>query len=1121
MNALAQAIRMAGMFLPWLLVLSIGCARAQEPPKEPAQTDVDEKAKAECTALAPANTSSEDIPCASSPAACEAWRRFRSVHPAPYQALAVSGDLGTGERVVIISEPPPTLTDSEADKLVAEVFRNVDGKAERIRYSTGLDGWLEDVVVRVRVDSSRLLKVSDGRGSFEQLPAALVDRLAFLHFSFHGTLDGFYVETINESLPERPQLKDLSVSAAEVNKWVRGANSKWRSPADKQVTGRTWAQVMSAPTSDAWLSEDGMLVALVIRPSWKPEQLAPAFRRFAVASDFLVGSIGVANGGFVLLGRSRQIPLVDLPPMRVESLTILLKNRGKPVVQSYERQRLFAGKIREGENKGWDWAPIKLSAHLEDSEFGTLLNLSDQVLKSWSECNHVAYKAFDYPARSFPFEDISASGLMSFLSPELIFNWNTRGFSTVAAMPVGKVVTSYRTGALPVSYIVPGLPAGKKDNAKSEGLRQLFADLARETTRSASEAGTQYFGGTGDPILARTVQYVFLLQSINEFLPGPAPSGDKTKSRSDLAVDVLRRRAQTWIDEVDKPTPEMDPRVAQALRTALRESGVPPARLVDLLAAPEIATREIIRIEAEVETQAAAFGQRIEAHEQLQVKLAEAARRSNAAFAAWCRARSGSLKEEGDRTVCRYQGRERLAEDSHYRDQDTDFISDNLPRYREYERDLETAEAAVKNLARARAQLVREMKVAEEVGDIVRSVAAYQASLDAILSEVLAAGARRPANGTLRTPTVVLSRNVANAGSVGGHNIDSKPWVANPAAGSRALFDLRGSQPSLQVPAGQIGNSTAIARAEVSGKAAMTTPPRPPHEALEIKAENRDNILDRMRRDLIAAEEPAAGAEVLKRAELCECDVYVERMAGETSTIVSMKPPPPVKRVVLGTSQVVEHLAGLSGDRRVIMAGYTPDGAGAIGQSAVNLSGSQPAARGTMFERLTNGVRALFGEARTSSIAEVLEGGGRYTIHAEVREGSVPQAKLAVLLREKQRWSGATIQGREGNQPGSELVEIRFRQRPGKPLAVESIDIVVAKGASSNVTVLPTVTNTVRSLGNSDVAIEAGAKRIVQEVERKLPSMTIEFVLKQPGIHKAELGGTWYARARAIENVLP
>lgn len=1106
--------------LVFSVVLWVVCVRAQDLPKDPSQIETDDTANAECSAPSAISTASGDIPCVSSPAVCENWRRFRSVHPAPYQGIAVSDDLGNGERVVIISEPPPTLSSSEADTVVAEVFRNVDGKAERIRYPTGLDGWLEDVVVRVRVEPSGLLRVSDGQGSSQQLPFALIDRLAFLHFVFHGTLDGFYVERIDGLPPEGPRLSDLSVSAAEIDKWIRSADTKWRRPADKQVRGRTWAQVLSAQNNDIWFSEDGMLVAIVIPASWKPAQLATSFRRFSVASDFLVGSIGITSGGFVLLGRSRQIPLAELPPMRVESLMLLLKNRGQPVVQSYERQRLFAGKILEGENKDWDWAPIKLSAHLEDSEFGTLLNLSDQILKSWSECNRIKYKEFDHPAHSFPFENISASGLISplTLSPKLIFNWNTRGFSTVAAMPVGKVITSYRTGALPVSYIVPGRPALEKEDAEYERPRQLFADWTQEVTKRASQIGTDYFGDSGDPILARTVQYVFLLQSIDEFMPPPARSTEKTYSRSELAVDVLRRRARTWLDEIDKANSKVDPRAAQTLRTVLHGSGVPPERLIDLLAAPEAATREIVRIEGEVETRLAALKPRLEAHKQLHEKLKEARRRSKEGFTEWCRSRSGSLNESGDHMNCSYRGRAGLAERS-YRDRHTDFIAENSPRYRQYEREIDTAVTTVNSLARAYTQLVREMKAAEAVGDIVKVIAADQASLDSVLSDIVVAGAQRPVIGTIRTPTVVLSRNVENTESVGGHSIDSKPLAAKSVSGSAASFDVRTSQPSLLVPSDHIGNSTAIARAEISGKAVSIAPPRPPEQALNVKAETpSENILDRMRRDLIAAEEPAVGAEVVNRAELCECDVYIERMAGETSTIVSMKPPPPVKRVVLGTSQVIEQLAALSGDKRVLMAGYTPDSASAISHSAVTLSRSQPMARGNLFERLAH---ALFGETSGRSVSEVLKVGERYTIRGEVREGSEPQTTLRELLREKQDWSRATVTSQKGNDTGSELVEIRFRQQTGKRLAVESIEVIAAKGTSSSVTILPTVANAVRNLGKRDVAIEDAANRIAQELKRKLPPMTIDFVLKQPVILEAGLRGPWYAQAQAAKDVLP
>ena len=46
---------------------------------------------------------------------------------------------------------------------------------------------------------------------------------------------------------------------------------------------------------------------------------------------------------------------------------------------------------------GKDYAPILLSDELWHTEYGNILNVTDQMLKSWSENGDVEYHTFTYP----------------------------------------------------------------------------------------------------------------------------------------------------------------------------------------------------------------------------------------------------------------------------------------------------------------------------------------------------------------------------------------------------------------------------------------------------------------------------------------------------------------------------------------------------------------------------------------------------------------------------------------------------------------------------------------------------------------------------------------------------
>ena len=69
-----------------------------------------------------------------------------------------------------------------------------------------------------------------------------------------------------------------------------------------------------------------------------------------------------------------------LPPLRVETILQLAAVGQDELSQSYERRNIISGRYDEKH----DWAPIYLSAALLDTEYGSLLNITDQLLKSWS-----------------------------------------------------------------------------------------------------------------------------------------------------------------------------------------------------------------------------------------------------------------------------------------------------------------------------------------------------------------------------------------------------------------------------------------------------------------------------------------------------------------------------------------------------------------------------------------------------------------------------------------------------------------------------------------------------------------------------------------------------------------
>jgi hypothetical protein len=217
-----------------------------------------------------------------------------------------------------------------------------------------------------------------------------------------------------------------------------------------------------------------------------------------VSSDAVFGGLWTHAGQAALVGRIRRTPLTHLPPLRFETFTLLATQRGDELAQSFERSAVFAGKLFDKDHFGQDWAPIFLSPVLEDTELGALLNITDQMLKSWSSAGRVDYLYFDYPKPAyFPFKGraiadvVRKSGVRS-----VLFNWNTSGSAAVVKMPEQSVLTLNVTTALPVTY-------GADGKTKAEG----GADMLKY-----EEEAFSYFAGLGDPNLARVAQYTAIYQ---------------------------------------------------------------------------------------------------------------------------------------------------------------------------------------------------------------------------------------------------------------------------------------------------------------------------------------------------------------------------------------------------------------------------------------------------------------------------------------------------------------------------------------------------------------------------------------------------------------------------------
>lgn len=410
------------------------------------------------------------------------WQAFRKKFPYHEQAVVLSDTFGDGCRTLIVSEPPPHVTLAGLEGVAPDVLSKHVVKRNRIGY----DGWTADIALT-------LPPMSD---------AALSDLVGYLHlYLFQSTYKAHAIK-LSDPLPARPDRLTLNVlpKPTEIKDWVLDKDEPLL-----PVEGGPEASfqgVLASGSPGVYFTKSPGLVAWSIPKGQPINGFAQEARRFVIDSDLIVGA--VANAKTVLiLGRERVASLELLPPMRFETLALLASAKTDELAQSYERNHLFANRYEEDK----DWAPIYLSNELVDTEYGSLLNITDQLLKSWSQRGEVKYGNFRYPAPpSYPFPkpitEMVGSDKEDF---SLTFNWNTTGLSGVLQIGGYEILTPQRTGALMVSYSV--------DDEPDEGLDR-FGDIAGQS-----------FAESNDPNLARAVQYTTMYQIFRAFhVTGDPPS---------------------------------------------------------------------------------------------------------------------------------------------------------------------------------------------------------------------------------------------------------------------------------------------------------------------------------------------------------------------------------------------------------------------------------------------------------------------------------------------------------------------------------------------------------------------------------------------------------------------
>ncbi len=404
------------------------------------------------------------------------WQGFRNAYPYHNQVLALSmPNPHDQSRTLVVSEPPSSVGLGDLLVPTKDILLN-----HRVQQRpVGHDGWTRDVVLSVKGPD---YSVASAISSLNQL--------------LFATSYKSYVLPL-PSLSQRRTIAalDLKVTAAELKNWTVDLGETFVPVEGGPAISMT--DLFARTDSSVFFTQSPGLVGWWIPKGKDIESCHTEIREFAIDSDLVVGAVSKPSG-ILIVGRERVIPVDLLPPLRAETISLLAavqKGQKGQLKQSYERRHLFAGRI-EG-NK--DWAPILLSPELVDTEYGSLLDITDQILKGWSNSGDTEYENFHYPKPAkWPFQNPSLMERLD--TQELTYNWNTKGVGYKIKMGDYDVFALHRSGALPVSYI----PEGAGDERPN-------------TVKSAEEMAYNYFAGLNDPNLARVVQYAALYHIFSAF----------------------------------------------------------------------------------------------------------------------------------------------------------------------------------------------------------------------------------------------------------------------------------------------------------------------------------------------------------------------------------------------------------------------------------------------------------------------------------------------------------------------------------------------------------------------------------------------------------------------------
>ena len=445
------------------------------------------------------------------------WSSFRKSAPILTQNLTVSPISDDG-RVVLVFPEPPARVFRGTDNIFRKVFGGHLLEQHVFLHPIGFDGHAKDAV---------LLLGNINEATVDVLIAALHEAVFNTDYkAFYTTFEAHSWEA-HRHPKRRVGSPNLRIGAATIYNWLVETplllvdRTAARPYLEVQDVETNFDNLVNDGRTGVFHSKDPGIVLLLIDRNIPMNDRRAWLRQFVLDSDVLIGAISREDSDLLaILGRSRTTSVSDSEPLNIDTILTLAASKEHDLLQSYERNAAFAGKVTSNEllrfmevehldesrqknlkSVGVDWAPILLSRNLTNSEYGQLLNITDQMLKAWSMANVINYGNFPHaPPIVYP----DATGVYVRIQKQLgtrlerlVFNWNTAGHGIVTPFGRYRVFSVHNTGALPVSYI-------------SDGTNADVAAAIENTLFDAEDEYGVFFANLRDPYITRVAQYAAL-----------------------------------------------------------------------------------------------------------------------------------------------------------------------------------------------------------------------------------------------------------------------------------------------------------------------------------------------------------------------------------------------------------------------------------------------------------------------------------------------------------------------------------------------------------------------------------------------------------------------------------